>query len=59
MKPVIDPSKPDRSASVGLACPRCGCRHLLVAYTRHRPGCIVRARDCRLCGKRIITRERA
>ena len=45
---------PDR----GLSCPRCGCRHLPVVYTRPRENCIVRARDCRNCGKRIITRER-
>lgn len=43
----------------GLACPKCGCRHLDVVYTRARPGCIVRLRECRYCGRRIPTREQA
>ena len=42
----------------GLACPRCGCRHLFVVYTRAKPGHIFRVRSCRHCGRRLITRER-
>ncbi|MEX2388790.1 MAG: hypothetical protein WD534_13005 [Phycisphaeraceae bacterium] len=42
----------------GLRCPRCGCGHLPVVYTRPKPGCILRVRECRHCGKRLSTRER-
>ena len=42
----------------GLACIRCGCRHLPVVYTRPKAGHILRLRECRHCGRRIITRER-
>jgi transcriptional regulator NrdR family protein len=42
----------------GLVCPRCGCRHFYVVYTRPRPrGEILRRRECRHCGRRIITIE--
>ena len=41
----------------GLACPRCNCRHLPVLYTRQRVRRIVRVRQCRHCGRRIITYE--
>lgn len=43
----------------GLTCPRCGCRHLFVVYTRGKPGHILRVRECRHCGRRLVTRERA
>ena len=42
----------------GLACTQCGCRHLPVNYTRQRRGFILRVRECRNCGKRMVTRER-
>jgi transcriptional regulator NrdR family protein len=48
---------PSTPPAKGLICPRCGCQHFSVAYTRPRPGFILRARDCRHCGKRIVTRE--
>lgn len=41
----------------GLMCPRCGCRHLPVQYTRQRNGYIMRVRECRYCGRRMTTRE--
>jgi transcriptional regulator NrdR family protein len=41
----------------GLECPRCGCRHLPVLYTRQRPKKVVRARQCRHCGRRVVTQE--
>jgi DNA-directed RNA polymerase subunit RPC12/RpoP len=50
--------KPQASEERGLACPKCGCRHLPVRYTRQRPGFIQRIRECRHCGRRVITRER-
>ena len=43
----------------GLECPRCGCCHLYVLYTRQRLGKILRIRECRYCGRRITTWERA
>ena len=42
----------------GLECPTCGCRHLPVLYTRHRDKQTIRVRQCRNCGRRIVTRER-
>jgi hypothetical protein len=29
------------------------------SLTRAKPGCIVRSKECRHCGQRMITRERA
>lgn len=46
-----------RERDQGLECPRCGCRHLPVLYTRHRTKKIVRVRQCRHCGRRVITYE--
>jgi len=43
----------------GLVCRKCGCRHFLTRYTRPKPGCIVRSKECRHCGQRMITHERA
>ena len=42
----------------GVICPRCGCRHSYVVYTRHRHGYTLRLRECRACGRRWVTRER-
>jgi len=43
----------------GVACSRCGCRHLPVYYTRHRPdGSIMRRRQCRNCGRMVTTYEK-
>ena len=41
----------------GIECPRCGCRHLYVVYTRHHNKKILRVRECRHCGRRIKTYE--
>ena len=43
----------------GLECPRCGCRHMYVMYTRSTPTRIVRIRECRHCGRRLKTCEQA
>jgi len=44
----------------GLVCPRCGCQHFWVVYTRASWGNrIVRRRECRHCGRRITTTEQA
>jgi len=43
----------------GLVCPRCGCRHFRVVYTRPAyGGRVARRRECRHCGRRITTIER-
>ncbi len=45
-------------AEKGLACPACGCHHLLVLRTRpHTGGRVMRQRECRNCGRRLITYE--
>ena len=41
----------------GLGCRNCGCRHMPVAYTRHRLRKIMRVRYCRHCGTRHVTWE--
>ena len=44
----------------GLMCRHCGCRHFRVIYTRAAAdGKLIRRRECRHCGKRITTWERA
>jgi transcriptional regulator NrdR family protein len=44
----------------GLECRYCGCKHFRVVYTRPTwGGRIMRRRECRLCGKRMTTWERA
>lgn len=43
---------------IGLICPRCGCRHFWVTNTEPlRDGRIRRRRECRHCGRRIVTYE--
>jgi len=42
----------------GLQCPRCGCAHLRVLYTRRAwGGRLLRRRECRYCGRRLTTYE--
>ena len=44
----------------GLECRGCGSRFFRVVYTRSVAGCrIMRRRECRHCGRRITTWERA
>jgi len=49
--PIAEPKR-------GLICPRCGCEHLPVLYTRQKLDHILRVRECRHCGRRITARER-
>jgi transcriptional regulator NrdR family protein len=44
---------------VGLVCRKCGCGHFRVVYTRPAGGRIMRKKECRHCGTRIVTFERA
>jgi transcriptional regulator NrdR family protein len=42
----------------GIECPRCGCKHFRVLYTRRAlGGRILRRRECRHCGRRVTTYE--
>jgi transcriptional regulator NrdR family protein len=44
----------------GLQCRHCGCKHFRVVYTRpYHGGRIMRCRECRLCGVRMTTWEKA
>ena len=44
----------------GLQCPKCGCGHFRVLYTRRAPGGrLMRRRECRYCGRRITTHEQS
>ncbi len=52
----VEIKKPEEKR--GLECPRCGCRHFEVLYTRPvAGGRIRRRRECRHCGRRITTHE--
>jgi len=55
--PAITPAAQERRR--GLECPRCGCRHFHVLYTRAAiGGRILRRRECRHCGRRLTTYEK-
>ena len=44
----------------GLECRDCGCKHFRVVYTRpYHGGQIMRRRECRHCGRRMTTWEKA
>ena len=49
-----------KKAKVGLECPKCGCCHFRVLYTRRTwGGRLLRRRECRYCGRRMTTYEAA
>jgi hypothetical protein len=55
---VDNPGHPEEDIR-GLACRACGCRHFRVVYTRPAGGGrIIRCRECRYCGKRMMTTEK-
>ncbi len=42
----------------GIVCPQCGCRHFYTTNTEPlRDGRIRRRKECRHCGRRIVTYE--
>ena len=42
----------------GIACPRCGCRHFYTTHTEPlRDGRIRRRKECRHCGRKLVTYE--
>ena len=49
---------PETPQTEGLESPACGCRHLPVLYTRRHPKRVKRVRECRHCGRRIVSYER-
>jgi transcriptional regulator NrdR family protein len=51
-KKAIEPTAP------GLTCPKCGCKHFEVVYTRPKPQRIMRRRECRHCHNKIVTFEK-
>lgn len=59
MKPEAD-STADAAEQRGLSCRNCGGGRLMVVYTRAKPnGVVARRRECRDCGRRLTTWERA
>ena len=53
----MNPSDHSRSER-GLECPRCGCRHFYTTHTEPlRDGRIRRRKECRHCGRKIVTYE--
>jgi transcriptional regulator NrdR family protein len=50
-------STPPQSPA-GIVCPGCGCADFRRCYTRQIPGGTRRVRECRHCGRRIVTVER-
>ena len=52
--------KPDPKTDHGLRCLSCRGQHFRVVYTRRAWGQkVVRRRECRQCGERLTTWERA
>jgi transcriptional regulator NrdR family protein len=43
----------------GIPCRGCGCTHHHVVYVRRLEGRVMRRRECRNCGRRMITYEEA
>lgn len=43
----------------GVACPNCGCRHLLSGGVRRSGHLVIRHRTCRNCGRTVKTVEKA
>ena len=59
---ATDASRPETPGNNdrGLECRGCGCKHFRVVYTRpYRGGSVVRRRECRYCGRRMTTVEKA
>lgn len=51
--------QPVEKPVVGIECPKCGCRHLFVTNTIRLLRKIRRYRQCRNCGRRFSTIEKA
>lgn len=45
-------------SQLGIECPRCGCRHFYTTNTEPlRDGRIRRRKECRHCGRKMVTFE--
>ena len=55
---VLSALKRENTEAVGLRCPKCGCRHLIVDTVRQQFDEAKRYRVCRNCGQRVRTFER-
>jgi len=42
----------------GILCPACGCADIRTTHTIRHPGSVKRYRQCRYCGRKMITREK-
>lgn len=51
------PDAPPAPEQPGLECPKCGCRHFYVVRTMQTARSIRRYRECRYCGRRVVTTE--
>jgi hypothetical protein len=59
-KPIAEYARRPGENNRVLECRYCGCKHFRVVYTRPTyGGRIMRRRECRHCGKRMTTWERA
>jgi DNA-directed RNA polymerase subunit RPC12/RpoP len=55
---MSDTARSDDNTEVqGIECPRCGCGHFSTGWVRHKNKMVVRRRDCRHCGKKVMTYE--
>jgi len=53
-------SAAQKPSSSGIRCPQCGCCHFYTTHTEPlRDGRIRRRKQCRHCGRRIVTYETA
>lgn len=53
----MNPNNAKRT-DVGIRCPQCGCRHFYTTHTEPlRDGRIRRRKECRYCGRKIVTFE--
>ncbi len=58
MTAVADATNAEPPEDRGIRCPKCGCGHFRVIYTRRAAGGrLVRRRECRHCGRRVTTTE--
>ena len=57
-KPQSEEELEDRKETSGVQCPKCGCGHAPVYYTRQQLKRTIRKRICRHCGQRFTTTER-
>ena len=55
---VLSELRSEAAEAVGLRCPSCGCRHLVVTAVRQQFDEAKRFRKCRNCGKTVKTFER-